>query len=316
MNIFEITVECRDKGLILSQLRNQTKIIIQIRDTNDNSPVFQRMNQTLVIRENIELNSEISRLKVTDSDTVGSGGPPFSFEIVEQYRTPSLTSDSSNSHSIKYKLFEPYFMVNSNGSLILIKRPVRDQIFIVQVRCIDSGSPPLSSDTYLTVKITDEWSHEPQMNKTNIEIMTIGSLNEYDSIGSLIKVSADQIIGQLSAIDPDIYDSLSYELLSSHFSVDKTSGILRSKKDLIDGASYNLRPTVTDNKFITETDLNIQINNVNTDCYANSLFVKFNVWSKAETTTAITTTETEDTTSFASSADTDTLVQFYFIKPF
>jgi len=148
------------------------------------------------------------------------------------------------------------------------------------------------------------------MNKTNIEIMTIGSLNEYDSIGSLIKVSADQIIGQLSAIDPDIYDSLSYELLSSHFSVDKTSGILRSKKDLIDGASYNLRPTVTDNKFITETDLNIQINNVNTDCYANSLFVKFNVWSKAETTTTATT-EIEDTPSFSSSAETVTLDQFY-----
>jgi hypothetical protein len=136
-NIFEITVECRDKGLIPSQLRNQTKIIIQIRDTNDNSPVFQRMNQTLVIRENIELNSEISRLKVTDSDTVSSGGPPFSFEIVEQYRTPSLTSDSSNSHSIKYKLFEPYFIVNVKGSLILIKIPVLDQIFIFQVRCID-----------------------------------------------------------------------------------------------------------------------------------------------------------------------------------
>jgi len=70
-NIFEITVECRDKGSIPTQLMNQTIINIQIRDINDNSPVFQRINQTFVIRENIELNSEIARLKVSDSDTVG-----------------------------------------------------------------------------------------------------------------------------------------------------------------------------------------------------------------------------------------------------
>lgn len=302
-NIFEITVECRDKGSIPTQLMNQTIINIQIRDINDNSPVFLRINQTFVIRENIELNSEIARLKVSDSDTVGNGGPPFSYEIIEQYRTPS-TSDSSNSYRIKYKLYEPYFIINNNGSLILIKKPVRDQIFIVQVRCTDSGKPPLSSDTYLTVKITDEWSHEPQMNKTSIEIITIGSLNEYESVNSLIKVTADQIIGQLRAIDPDIHDLLNYELSSSDFSVEKTSGVLRSKKDLIDTASFSLRPTVSDNKFITEADLNIHVNNVNTDCFSNSLFVKFNVWSKVETTA------TEDTASI-SSAHSITLDQFY-----
>jgi len=263
----DLTVVCIDKGNAL-RLSNQTRVNINIQDVNDNIPMFWRINQTFVIRENFQLNHEIAKFKITDPDTFGNGGPPFKFEIIDQYR-----------NNYKNRLLQPVFTVNKNGSLILVKKVTSYETYFIQLRCFDSGM--LSSDTYLTVKIADELSNEPKLNNTLIEIITIGSMHEYESV----KILSNQAIGQLKAFDPDQNDKLTYELNSESldidpvFKLDKTTGILKTTNDLIESSSFNFKPLVTDSKFETESNLNIKITNVNTDCYTNSLFIKFNVWS-------------------------------------
>ena len=52
------------------------------------------------------------------------------------------------------------------------------------------------------------------------------------------------------------------ESIDSLFSIDKLSGDLKTRKDLIESTSHDYKVAVTDNKFITEADLNIQINRI------------------------------------------------------
>ena len=269
---YTLKVECLDNGEP-TPLKTQHVLNIHIRDTNDNAPRFARANQTIIFRETFPLGQELTKFSVSDLDSANHGGSPFTFNIMEQYRS---LSDSS---AELVQLTEPVFAINPNGSLILIKKPFSNQTYLAKVRCYDSGNPPLYTDTHLTIKVTDESSNEPVLNDTQIDILTIGSLDEFDS-DLLVRVEPNGLVGEVKAFDLDKQDSLFYDLHSHEgvFEVNSLTGLLKTKKELSESASFELRASVTDKKFITEANLNINVKHLSRDCLANSLFVKFNLW--------------------------------------
>ena len=268
-----IVIECVDSGERV-QLKSETTIHIVLQDVNDNAPMFERLNQTIIFRETFQLGKEITTFQADDLDEFKKGGPPFTYAIIKQ------TNLLNNEH---VALTEPLFSINPNGSLILIKKPLSDAVYIVQVRCYDSDLHPLHSDSYLTIKVADESSNEPKMNSSVIEIVTIGS-NEDPA--SQVRIEPGQLIAKLNATDVDAQDTLFYQLNhqsnqknSSLFSLNELTGVLKSNIYLTESIEFSMKSLVTDKKFITEKDLTVRVTNINTNCLTNSVYMKLNMWS-------------------------------------
>lgn len=265
--VFNLTVICRNGQAngASSKLLSSKKVQVIVEDLNDNVPIFERLNQTIIFRESFQLGKEITRFVASDADA----NSQLTFVIIDQFRSAGNGS----------KIYQPnpIFNINQNGSLILMRGVQSDEVYILQVRVYDHGKPtPLFSDTYLTVRVADELSNEPKMTNKAIEIVTLGSIFESQN---LVKIEAGQVIGQLTATDADAKDTLFYQLQNQDaalFSVNKLTGVLKSNIVLAETSRYHLKPLVTDKKFITESDLDIRVNNINAACLQNSIYVTFN----------------------------------------
>jgi hypothetical protein len=274
---YNLTIELSDAGLPY-QLKNSTKLTILIKDLNDNHPQFLRVNQTVIINENYPFGQSITKLQINDLDSVNEGGAPFTFNIMNQFKL--------SNQSDLVPVSSPLFNINPNGSLILIDKPISNQTYIIQLRCYDSGLvEPLYSDSFITVKITDELNSEPQMNDSIVNIVTVGS-SEFDS-DSIAKIFENQPIFELKAFDVDTNDQLFYELFdlnaTRHFQVDSMSGVLRAQHELMKSHSYKLKASVTDKKFATESNLHIHVQNVKDSCLTNSMFIRFDIGAEHST---------------------------------
>ena len=103
---FTLTIECSDQSE--RQQLNQLTIRVNVLDLNDNSPQFERPNQTLIFKENFPLGQEITRLRVFDRDGTTVNQGPFSFQIINDDQQDQI------------------FAIRKNGSLILTKRPFKN----------------------------------------------------------------------------------------------------------------------------------------------------------------------------------------------
>ncbi len=293
-NEFQVKIECVDNAERDTKSANVT-LTIHIRDINDNAPVFVRQNQTVIIKENYPIGNEITKIDVYDLDGKNSGGEPFTFTIMEQFR---LSDDES-----RIQLADIIFSINRNGSLILVKKPLKNQSYLLRIRCYDVGL--LYSDTYLLVRIVDASSNEPRMADSSIDVVTIGGGYQQVFIGS------DQVIGELKASDADRQDILYYEFIPSlssikyqdnriqllksgsddvvkYFDVNKLTGLVKAKQALNSSIEFKLRASVTDKKFVTESMLNISVEHFDNQCLQNSLFAKFLLWPLKNATESIT----------------------------
>jgi len=241
---FEIVVECSDG------VHSERQVVrINVRDVNDNAPEFTRPNQTVVLRDSLPVNGEVTRLEASDLDF----GDRLTFVLVEP---PTAV-----------------FRLEANGSLILAgKVSGSDGAYLLRVRCYDSGKPvPLFAETWLRVKVADGASHEPQIRDMDVRVVTVAGL---------IKVEAGALVAGLEASDADPGDRLVYRLQGDEqvLSVDEKSGELRTRVVLMESGTFQLRPLVTDRKFVAESQLAVRVENVNADCLQNSVYIKLNAW--------------------------------------
>ena len=121
---FRVHIECVDNAERDAKTA-RTTVSVHVRDVNDNAPVFARQNQTIIIKENFPLGQEIAHVDVFDLDKV-VGGEPFTFAILEQFK---LSEDES-----RIQLADIIFAISPNGSLILAKKPLRNQSYLLKVR--------------------------------------------------------------------------------------------------------------------------------------------------------------------------------------
>ncbi|XP_054259786.1 fat-like cadherin-related tumor suppressor homolog [Macrosteles quadrilineatus] len=225
---YVLRVQARDSGS--PTLSSIAVVHVSVTDANDNPPLFLQPNLTAILQEDKPAGWAVCQLVVTDAD-VFHNAAPFIFEI--------LYDDSGGK-----------FRIDSKGvlqTLTQFSRQSKDT-YHLQVRVYDGGSPPLYSDSWITIKVIEESQFPPDVSPLRV---TVVSYEDRWLGGDL---------GQVLASDRDHYDSLGYELLptSSLFTIDPQHGVIEASSGL-DVGRYLLNVSVTDGKFSRQVTVEVVV---------------------------------------------------------
>ncbi|XP_053312519.1 protocadherin Fat 3 [Spea bombifrons] len=242
---YSLMVQARDSGI--PPMSSTVTVNIDISDVNDNSPQFTPANHTAVIQENKPIGTSILQLMVTDKDSFHNG-PPFRFTIV-----------SGNEGG--------EFLLDQDGilrSAVIFQHTVANE-HLLCIQAKDSGKPPLSSQSYVQVRVIEESVHKPSAIPLEIYIVTM----EDDFPGG--------VIGKIHATDQDVYDVLSYALKSeqkSLFKVNNHDGKVIALGGL-DGGKYNLNVSVSDGRYQVSVDVSVHVEQLIQDMLHNAVTIRF-----------------------------------------
>ncbi|MEQ2186674.1 hypothetical protein GOODEAATRI_031082, partial [Goodea atripinnis] len=135
-----------DGGLI-----DSSKLIVDVEDTNDNSPEINIMSKSNVIAENAELNTVVTMINIEDRDA-GENGKVRCY--ISQNIPFMLKSSTSNFYSL---------VTDSE-----LDRE-RASEYNITVSCSDEGVPSLSSSVTLTLQISDVNDNAPVFERSSYE---------------------------------------------------------------------------------------------------------------------------------------------------
>ena len=190
----------------------------------------------------------VLELHVTDAD-LDPNGAPFTFDII--------AGNQDNE-----------FRVTNDGTVATTTRFDRDvkDAYRLVIRVFDAGEPPLHSDTTVDVKIIEESAFAPTVTSLAASVTTGDA--QY----------CDGVIGQLVASDADRYDILTYDIVSyggrDYFSVRRQSGEIRVA-DCIDPGQYSINVSVTDGKFVTYGEVDLEVIGIDADFASEAVVLRF-----------------------------------------
>ncbi|KAK2169791.1 hypothetical protein LSH36_7g18003 [Paralvinella palmiformis] len=222
---YVVSVECTDLGRIpLAVKQNLTVVVL---DQNDNRPVFGQSLYSGAVPENLPENSYITMVNATDRDSGENGR--LTYEIVDE------------------KNVAGYVRINPDSGVILA--PGRLDYELVQllkfsVLVTDHGSPPLSAETTVSIRIIDQNDEAPVFQRKQY----VFHIEENKPSRSLV--------GKVRATDKDSspFNIMEYSLFrrdsldQSFFAIDKTSGYIYTSRvlDHEETSVYYLNVLATD----------------------------------------------------------------------
>ncbi|KAJ8866041.1 hypothetical protein PR048_033565, partial [Dryococelus australis] len=251
---YVLEVHARDKGIPV--LSSFVMVNIEISDANDNPPIFSQPNYTAIVQEDKPVGHIVMKLLVTDAD-VAPNAAPYTFDI--------------NSGNVQQA-----FRLEQDGVLrtaAKLSHKTKDN-YLLHIRVFDNGTPPLSSDTFVIVKIIEESLYPPVI--TPLEIYINSYMDEFPG----------GVIGKIHATDQDQYDMLSYSLVNSAlggsvqnvasdlFELDRLDGTLAALPRL-DVGEYHINVSVTDGKFTSFASTRVFVDLVSEEMIQNAVVVKF-----------------------------------------
>lgn len=173
---WQVIIAANDEDGGPTSLRNNTEVIITLTDINDNAP-FLDMVQPVKWDEN-QLPGTIVKLNARDYDSE-QNGPPFTFKIAE-----SATDDITEKFSISGADLE---------ALVTFDRE-EQKMYMIPIAISDSGSPPMTGTSTLTVEIGDVNDNAMKEGHSSIFV--------YNYKGE----APDTTIGRVYVDDPDDWD--------------------------------------------------------------------------------------------------------------
>ncbi|XP_064544890.1 fat-like cadherin-related tumor suppressor homolog isoform X2 [Drosophila montana] len=248
---YALEVQACDLGI--PERCNSVQVNVVVLDANDNAPVFSQANYSVVLQENRPLGYVFITFDVTDADEAPNS-IPYTYDI-----------RSGNEGGL--------FRLEQDGSLSTASRfnhKLRDK-FTIQIRVFDNGTPPLYSDTWVTIKIIEESQYPPIL--TPLEI-TVNSFEDEFSAAFL---------GKVYATDQDQYDELTFAVASTIeetyqtsklFRITNKSGEIYSTSNL-DIGLYKLNVSVTDGKFTVFTTVKINVELITMDMVKEAIVIRF-----------------------------------------
>lgn len=221
------------QAINMAGVASNTTLIVQVRDENDNSPVFKQLLYHGSISEaapvnSIVLNMEDSALviKATDPDSNLNG--LLLYEIIEE----------------EAKMF---FSIDSQTGLIQTTANLdheTKEIFHFNVQVKDSGRPQLTADspTAVIIQVIDTNDSPPIFTQTAYE--TVVLFPTYEGVEAL----------QVSATDPDrnIPTNLTYSFTDGalkDFAINPSSGVITVKHANFSKKHFHFTVKVSDGKF-------------------------------------------------------------------
>ncbi|KAK3739519.1 hypothetical protein QZH41_016191, partial [Actinostola sp. cb2023] len=200
---------------------SQTRVVIDVININDNSPIFTKRAYSGSVQENSVVLTQILSVSANDKDPFGS--------LIYFLNTSYTDSDRFN--------IDP-----SSGAISTadsLDRESRDH-YVIQVLVIDRGIPARMDDAMVTIDVTDVNDNPPTFTGSAFAV----SVFENVTIGSSVF--------QVNAKDRDLGKNaqISYSLVqrSAAFSIEPQTGIIRTtvKLDRESTSSYTLQCIAAD----------------------------------------------------------------------
>ncbi|XP_014325808.1 neural-cadherin-like [Xiphophorus maculatus] len=221
---YELVVIATDRGT--PTLTGSVTVHLPLLDMNDNGPELE-MLYSPVLWENgpapqvVYLNGSSTLLHVMDKDTP-EHGPPFLISLPSVYSSDFHLQDHGN----------------GSATLTTLRRFDRERQseYHLPVVMIDSGLPPITATSTLTITIGDHNDNAHQPGEKDVYV--------HSRKGRM----GNAALGKVYAPDPDDWDNKTYSLETSaakYFSVNQSSGMLTVRQNTPPG-SYWLRVGVSD----------------------------------------------------------------------
>ncbi|XP_028272750.1 protocadherin alpha-8-like [Parambassis ranga] len=247
--IFKLDVQASDKGQ--PPLIGRCKVIIKIKDVNDNAPEIEVTSLTNTVSEDSKPGTIISLISVTDKDSAVNG--------------KILSTINSN---VPFEL-KPSFKENTY-SLVTKDLLDREQVsqYDITIKATDCGEPPLSTFRGLSIQISDVNDNSPQFSQSPLNFY----LSENNAAGeSIFSVSAkDNDVNENAAIS---YHIVRENDVTSFLNVNSYNGQISALKSFdfetlktfqfqvvaTDSGSPSLSSNVTVNVFILDQNDNAPV---------------------------------------------------------
>ncbi|XP_031159085.2 protocadherin alpha-8-like [Sander lucioperca] len=166
--IYKLDIQASDKGT--PPLMSRCKVIIKIKDVNDNPPEIEVTSLSNTVSEDSKPGTVISLISVTDKDS-GVNGKIISC-ITEEVPFELKPSFKENTYSVVTKGF-------------LDREEVSH--YEITIKATDCGEPPLSTFKTLNIQISDVNDNSPQFSQNPIQFYLV---ENNVAGGSIFSVSA------------------------------------------------------------------------------------------------------------------------------
>ncbi|XP_015266629.1 PREDICTED: protocadherin gamma-B1-like [Gekko japonicus] len=232
---YNITITATDQGT--PALSAHKTISLLISDINDNAPSFEKSSYAIYVPENNPSGASIFTVKALDPD-------------MDQNSRITYSILHSN---IKELPISSYISINSETGAVYAQRSFdyeQFREFQLQVRALDSGSPPLSSNVTVRVFITDRNDNSPR-------ILSPSQEAKGSALFEMVPRSAEAgyLVTKVVAVDADSGHNawLSYHVIQAtepgFFTVGSHTGEIRTARAFVekDAAKQKLVILVKDN---------------------------------------------------------------------
>ncbi|KAL2077308.1 hypothetical protein ACEWY4_026812 [Coilia grayii] len=202
---YQIDVLAKDHG----GHSDTCKVIIDVIDENDNSPVINVMSKLASIPENSKPGTVVSILNIHDSDSGENGN----VQCTLNENMPFILKSTSNN----------FYSLITDGEL----DRERESVYNISVTCSDEGLPSLSSSITVSLQISDVNDNAPVFERNSYE----ASIPENNSPGlSVFTVKAIDIdFSQNARISYMLEEStINGVAASSYVSVNAESGVIHA----------------------------------------------------------------------------------------
>ncbi|XP_018422206.1 PREDICTED: protocadherin gamma-B5-like isoform X1 [Nanorana parkeri] len=249
---YNITVIATDRGS--PPLSSRRTIQLDISDVNDNPPLFMKSTYFVYVQENNLPGASIYSIQASDPDTGDNAKILYSVSRANEEDMPMSS----------------YFSINMETGILYAQRSFdyeQHKEFQIQITARDNGSPSLSSNTTIIIKIVDQNDNAPK-------ILYPSSESGGTAMFEMVPFASDpgSLITKVVAVDADSGHNawLSYHFLqlseTSYFIINEHTGEIRTsrifqEKDVLkhkvvamvkDNGKPSLSATVTLNFVITD----------------------------------------------------------------
>ncbi|XP_063784901.1 protocadherin gamma-B1-like isoform X23 [Pseudophryne corroboree] len=213
---YNITIAATDRGS--PPLSSRRTIRLEISDVNDNPPIFMKSTYVAYVPENNLPGASIYSVQASDPDTGDNAKIIYS---ISSTNTEDLPVSS-------------YLSINIETGVLYAQRSFdyeQHKEFLIQVTARDNGSPSLSSNTTLIIRIVDQNDNAPK-------ILYPSADSGGPAVFEMVPFASEQgsLITKVVAVDADSGHNawLSYHFIQvsepSHFTISQHTGEIRTSR--------------------------------------------------------------------------------------
>ena len=164
VELYNLTIYAGNNGASVPQSHVPAIVIINVVDVNDNSPVFQKLNYSFTVPENVTERYFVGSVTASDKDSDGSAHISYSipsFNDHDKFWINTSTGEIYTNDVLDYETSENYAIL---------------------VEAHDSGHPPRMAVTLVKIVITDANDNSPEFVDRYLQV----NVSEASTIGSQI----------------------------------------------------------------------------------------------------------------------------------